>query len=177
MPPVVQVDVEEPELDSASMHVASHVDGRALVYHVDNGTFDLGGVRIKPDAVFALDKRQELQWITYGVRVTLWKAVKKGVPMSSLRLASDRSWLERTSDVLSSVSDSLDPASPQLVCPHCQSRGTVRTKRVRQKKGISGGKATAAVLTGGVSLLATGLSRKETQTEAHCSNCGSTWRF
>ena len=65
----------------------------------------------------------------------------------------------------------------QMICPHCQSRGRVRTKRVTQKKGISGGKATAAVLTGGVSMLATGLSRKEAMTEAHCDKCGSTWRF
>lgn len=64
-----------------------------------------------------------------------------------------------------------------MVCPHCQSRGTVRTKNVTQKKGVSGGKATAAVLTGGVSLLATGLSRKEQNTEAHCSRCGATWHF
>src|SRR5436305_5690990 len=63
-----------------------------------------------------------------------------------------------------------------MICPHCQARGTVRTKQVTQKKGVSGGKATAAVLTGGVSLLATGLSRKEAMTEAHCDKCGSTWR-
>lgn len=64
-----------------------------------------------------------------------------------------------------------------MVCPHCQTRGTVRTKPVTQKKGVSGGKATAAVLTGGVSLLATGLSRKEQNTEAHCSRCGAKWYF
>ncbi len=69
------------------------------------------------------------------------------------------------------------PVNAQMICPHCQSRGTVRTKRIAQKKGISGGKATAAVLTGGVSILATGLSRKEAATEAHCDNCGSTWYF
>jgi|SRR5947209_8957298 len=67
--------------------------------------------------------------------------------------------------------------STAMICPHCQARGTVRTKRVTQKKGVSGGKATAAVLTGGVSLLATGLSRKEAMTEAHCDKCGSTWHF
>jgi hypothetical protein len=65
----------------------------------------------------------------------------------------------------------------QMICPHCQSRGTVRTRRIKQKKGISGGKATARVLTAGVSMLATGLSRKEAATEAHCDNCGSTWYF
>ena len=69
-----------------------------------------------------------------------------------------------------------DP-NPHIICPHCQQKGEVRTKPVEQKTGISGGKATAAVLTGGFSLLATGLSRKQQMTEAHCMNCNSTWRF
>lgn len=69
------------------------------------------------------------------------------------------------------------PVNPTLICPHCQKTGRVHTKPVRQKKGISGAKATGAVLTGGLSMLATGLSRKEALTEAHCDNCGSTWRF
>ncbi|HPO33816.1 MAG TPA: hypothetical protein PLI32_10745 [Deltaproteobacteria bacterium] len=69
----------------------------------------------------------------------------------------------------------------QLICPHCQTKGQVRTRfhSMKQKKGISGAKATGAILTGGLSLLATGLSRKETvsYTTAHCSNCNSTWNF
>jgi hypothetical protein len=64
-----------------------------------------------------------------------------------------------------------------MICPHCQSKGTVRTKHVKQKKGISGTKATAAVLTAGVSILATGLSRKEGMTQASCDRCRSTWYF
>jgi Na+-translocating ferredoxin:NAD+ oxidoreductase RnfG subunit len=64
-----------------------------------------------------------------------------------------------------------------MVCPHCQSIGKIRTKEVKQKKGVSGGKATAAVLTGGLSLLAVGLSRKEGATQAHCDNCHNTWFF
>ncbi len=44
----------------------------------------------------------------------------------------------------------------EIVCPHCQTKGNVHTKSVKQKKGISGGKATAAVFTLGVSMLATG---------------------
>lgn len=64
-----------------------------------------------------------------------------------------------------------------MVCPHCQQTGCVRTKNVKMKKGISGGKATGAVLTGGVSMLATGLSRKEQQTEAYCENCKNKWYF
>lgn len=50
-------------------------------------------------------------------------------------------------------------------------------KAVTRKKGVSGAKATGALMTGGVSLLATGLSRKEGLTQAHCEKCGSTWDF
>jgi len=64
-----------------------------------------------------------------------------------------------------------------MVCPHCQTRGSVTTKKVKKKSGISGGKATGAVLTLGVSMLATGLSRKQKMTEAHCSACGAKWHF
>jgi hypothetical protein len=68
-------------------------------------------------------------------------------------------------------------AQSQMICPHCQTRGRVSTKKMKKKVGISGGKATGAVLTGGLSILATGLSRKESVTEAHCSSCGATWSF
>lgn len=67
--------------------------------------------------------------------------------------------------------------NPAMVCPHCQTKGQVRTKKITQKKGISGGKATGAVLTGGLSVLATGLSREEEGTQAHCDTCNSTWHF
>ncbi|MBP1627541.1 MAG: hypothetical protein H6Q00_2016 [Holophagaceae bacterium] len=64
-----------------------------------------------------------------------------------------------------------------MICPHCQSKGSVRVKKVIQKKGVSGGKATAAVLTGGASLLVAGLSRKEELSQAHCENCHNGWAF
>ena len=64
-----------------------------------------------------------------------------------------------------------------IICPHCQTKGQVHTRKVDKKAGISGAKATAAVLTGGVSILATGLSRKDNLTEAHCCKCESTWTF
>lgn len=64
-----------------------------------------------------------------------------------------------------------------MICPHCQTKGRVMTKAVTQKKGISGAKATGALLTGGVSMLATGLSRKEGTTQAHCLTCSQTWHF
>jgi hypothetical protein len=67
--------------------------------------------------------------------------------------------------------------SPTVVCSHCHTKGEVRTLRVTRKKGIGGGKTTAAILTGGISLFATGLSRKEALTQAHCGKCGSTWDF
>lgn len=69
------------------------------------------------------------------------------------------------------------PINSALICPHCQTKGAVRTKQVDRKKGVSGGKATAAVLTGGVSMLATGLSRKERWTHALCEKCSSEWDF
>lgn len=62
-----------------------------------------------------------------------------------------------------------------LVCPHCQTAGQVTSRAVTVKKGISGGKATGALLTGGLSLGLTGLSRKEGVTERHCGKCRSTW--
>lgn len=64
-----------------------------------------------------------------------------------------------------------------LICPHCHTKGKVSTKQVKVKQGISGGKATAGILTCGITLLGTGLSRKNQLTEAHCNNCGSTWRY
>lgn len=65
----------------------------------------------------------------------------------------------------------------QMICPHCQVKGTVQLRPVSRKKGVSGGKAVAALMTGGLSMLAVGLSRKERETEAHCSNCMVTWHF
>jgi hypothetical protein len=69
------------------------------------------------------------------------------------------------------------PLNQQIICPHCQYRGKVRTKSVKRKTGISGSKATAAMWTMGWSTLATGLSRKVALTQAHCENCNSTWSF
>jgi uncharacterized Zn finger protein len=62
-----------------------------------------------------------------------------------------------------------------LVCPHCQVQGRVTSRQVKQKKGVSGGKLTGAVLTAGISMLGTGLSRKEKVTEMRCGNCGTVW--
>jgi hypothetical protein len=69
------------------------------------------------------------------------------------------------------------PKNPQMICPHCQTKGEVRTKSVVESKGIHGGKATAALLTGGASVLVTGLSRKVTGTQARCDTCDCSWSF
>ena len=65
----------------------------------------------------------------------------------------------------------------KMICPHCQVKGTVHKRSVLKKTGISGAKAAGGFLTGGVSLLLTGLSRSEHYTQAHCTNCSSTWYF
>ncbi|NOS75443.1 MAG: hypothetical protein HOP36_13120 [Methyloglobulus sp.] len=67
--------------------------------------------------------------------------------------------------------------NPLMNCPHCNASGNIRTKPITVKKGISGGKATAGLLTGGISLLAVGLSREEKSTQAHCQKCNNTWQF
>jgi Tfp pilus assembly protein PilX len=69
------------------------------------------------------------------------------------------------------------PANTKMICPHCQKTGSVRTKKVQVQQGISGAKATGAVLTGGASILVTGLSHKVGATQAHCDNCGADWTF
>jgi hypothetical protein len=69
------------------------------------------------------------------------------------------------------------PASklnPVMVCPHCQNKG-VLTEKVMRKKGVSGAKATAGLLTGGISLLAVGLSREEQETRCECPKCHMIW--
>ena len=66
-------------------------------------------------------------------------------------------------------------AATEPVCPYCQTRGSVRTREEMAKQGVSGTKATAAVVTGGLSVLATGLSRKGLVTRATCDACGASW--
>lgn len=65
----------------------------------------------------------------------------------------------------------------EIVCSLCNKRGYVRTDPATVKQGIDGTKATFALLTGGLTLLATGLSQRNSATRATCSNCGSTWTF
>lgn len=65
----------------------------------------------------------------------------------------------------------------KIQCPQCNERGYVHTRKVNKKSGISGGKATAALLTVGISLFFIGLSRTEKVTSAYCENCKSEWNF
>lgn len=65
--------------------------------------------------------------------------------------------------------------NPEIFCSNCQTKGYVSVKAVTRKKGISGGKASAALLTGGATLVVTGLSRKEQETQMHCKKCNTTW--
>lgn len=67
------------------------------------------------------------------------------------------------------------PPSPELVCPHCGVKGHVIARPVVTKDGISGAKATGAILTAGLSTAATGLSRKSAKTRMECGNCQMTW--
>ena len=67
------------------------------------------------------------------------------------------------------------PGASKIVCPHCQTAGKVTSREVKQKQGLSGGKVTGAVLTGGISMLGTGLSRKAKVTEMKCGNCATVW--
>lgn len=63
----------------------------------------------------------------------------------------------------------------RIICPHCHVAGRVTVTLTSRKRGISGGKATGAVVTGGASVWLTGLSRREGVREMTCGNCGVTW--
>ena len=63
----------------------------------------------------------------------------------------------------------------KIVCPYCNALGCVGLKKVERKSGLHGGKATVGLFTGGLSLLATGLSRKMPSLEYKCYSCGAKW--
>lgn len=69
------------------------------------------------------------------------------------------------------------PINAKFVCPHCHQAGAVRLKLATVKDGISGAKATGALLTGGASILVTGLSKKAEVYRALCGNCKVDWTF
>jgi transposase-like protein len=65
--------------------------------------------------------------------------------------------------------------NPQIVCPYCHQRGVVDIVRVSVKRGVSGGKLVAFILTAGLSIFFVGLSRKERHNRFFCHNCHLTW--
>jgi hypothetical protein len=107
-----------------------------------------------------------LALVSGGLWLIYWRAT---TPELRRRLAVDA----RAEKAAERARIAAQPA--QILCPHCGVRGQVTRRPVRRKRGISGGKATGAVLTGGASMLLTGLSRKESATQMHCGNCGTTW--
>jgi hypothetical protein len=94
-----------------------------------------------------------------------------------LRRALDPEWAAEIDHKIAEAKRAKATRDAKLFCPHCQQFGHVTTEPTTVKKGISGGKATAALLTGGVTMLATGLSQENVVTRATCANCGSTWLF
>jgi len=128
-------------------------------------------MRYLPRLRLNTDKRRE------QVETFIWIVIIAAIVITVAMESSKRS--KMTPDQLKDYEDGLTwgPVSQAYICPHCQTKGFVRTKAVTRKKGISGAKATGAILTAGVSMLATGLSRKEGLTQAHCGNCNSTWDF
>lgn len=63
----------------------------------------------------------------------------------------------------------------QIVCPHCQERGHVRSQAIRRNQRLSLKKAGGAVATLGMSAPLTGLSKKQAVTQMSCTNCGVSW--
>ena len=63
----------------------------------------------------------------------------------------------------------------QIECPFCHGVGTVVVQKIKKKKGVSTGKATAALLTAGISLIGTGLAKKEMVSQLTCAACNMTW--
>jgi len=64
-----------------------------------------------------------------------------------------------------------------LACPYCQTKGMILVKPMKIKSGISGAKAGGGLMTGGISLLITGISSKKSANQAHCKKCSTTWNF
>lgn len=63
----------------------------------------------------------------------------------------------------------------QLVCPHCQTKGKIKTQRVKRAKRKTATRMLFGAATFGGSLAATGVSKKATVTACHCRNCGMQW--
>jgi len=113
--------------------------------------------------------------IIVGAFIALVISIKRNPEIE--KIAQERRERGQIASEALKVLETYGPISPQYICPHCQEKGYVHTIPVKRKKGVSGAKVTGALLTCGISMLATGLSRKEGLTQAHCGNCNSTWDF
>jgi hypothetical protein len=77
---------------------------------------------------------------------------------------------------LGGAEDEPGAGDTEIICPHCRSQGLVTTKRVKIKvKGVSKGRVATAVVLSPITLLMTGISRKQVVTRATCGNCHTTW--
>ncbi len=65
----------------------------------------------------------------------------------------------------------------QMVCPHCQTIGTVRTKAIAQNDELNAREAIIAVASEGLSLFLPKSPQQEKTTQSHCDKCGNTWTF
>jgi len=170
------------------MQVGVYIDGRNLNYDQASNQFDVGGTNVTLAQVLEYDAFGQVRWPDDATRSWAYELKEWQESTTAIQARAEakaKSTQDRAAAV-QMVTKGLSEMGQQsafghlnaaMICPHCQRQGSVRVTHVTQKRGISGGKATAAVLTGGVSLLATGLSRKEQATQAHCGSCGSTWCF
>ena len=62
------------------------------------------------------------------------------------------------------------PINYQLICPHCQNKGTVRANNKKNMLTTSG-------TVGGVIKTNTASTITQNVTQHHCDNCGSTWNI
>jgi len=60
-------------------------------------------------------------------------------------------------------------------CQYCNGIGTVVVQQVKRKKGVSPGKIAGAVVTGGISLVGTGVAKKVWMNQLTCTACQMKW--
>ena len=65
----------------------------------------------------------------------------------------------------------------EIICQHCQQKGSVSISKIKAKTGMSTFKILMAFVTVGISILFVGLARKESKNKATCLNCKTSWVF
>jgi len=104
-----------------------------------------------------------------------WGLIKKlfGIKSRSIsETLSQVNELQKRLDESRGVDPNLPRGDKAIVCPFCQTRGTVRTKKKSQ---TSVGKGIGAALTFGVSTIFTGLNKHQSLIQATCAQCKQTW--